>query len=208
MISTLRVIPIETDEITFEDVIKQSEEYINASLDVIGLKREIKLQVHIVDYEETLEKDCNIKVDLSTQFKWKEEQTVIFSIEDIPGEITANCHSIYDQTDPKDPWWQLYANIDNTEHVFINLEEKLEKAKSFNRVWNIHRRDKNKIMDNISPFIAISIAELTSGLIEDTLQEWVFKGFLDKDILLKHYTEPKKVQTKKGFFSKLQNLFK
>ena len=231
MSSTISIIPTEDIKITFGEIINLSEKHINSSLNIIKLKEKIKLQVKILNYDESENKESYLEVNLTETFEWKKNQLLIFSAKGIPGVIQTDYDLIFDSIEPNDPWWKLYTYKNNTKTI-PNLEEKFEKAKNINKSWFLHRSDeKNKVINISCAIISASIAELTSGLISSTDQVWGFgQYFVEKDEFLQFYLQPEekikeanlksreninleplKLERKAkniGFWNKLKNLIK
>lgn len=57
MNSTIGIIPTKNTEVTFGEIINLSEKYINSSLNIIQLREKIKLQIHILNYDEVENKE-------------------------------------------------------------------------------------------------------------------------------------------------------
>ncbi len=222
MSSTITVIPTKNTNVTFGDIVNLSEKYINSSLDSIGLKEKVKLQVRILDYNEIANEETYLKVDVSEVFEWEKNQLLIFSIEGVSGEIKTDMDVIFDsETDPADPWWKLTTYKEATKTV-ASIEEKFAKAKKVNKSWFLHRSDHNDTeINNCCAVISAAIAELTAGLISSTDKSWGYgQYFVEKEEFLKFYLQPKVAQestfviskkeknhTTTGFWNKLKRLF-
>lgn len=208
MNSTITVIPTENTEITFGEIIKLSEKYINSSLDIIKLQEKVKIQASIFDYNGAENKESYLEVNLGDIFKWKKNQLIIFSSKEISGTIKTDHNVIFDpETDPQDPWWPLNGKKDNTKTI-NNLETKFEKAKKINKSWFLHNSDKKDETTNIiCAIISASIAELTSGLISSSDQTWGFgQYFIEKDEFLKFYLQPTNESIKENFLNSKENI--
>ncbi|MGG6231188.1 hypothetical protein [Tenacibaculum sp. SDUM215027] len=194
MSSTIGIIPTKNTEVTFGEIINLSEKYINSSLNIIQLKEKIKLQIHILNYDEAENKESYHEVDLTDMFKWKKNQLLIFSIKGVSGVIKTDYDVIFDpETSPDNPWWKLNTYKNETKTI-LNLEDKLEKAKKTNKSWFLHRSDeKDKVINICGAIISASIAELTSALISSTDQTWGFgQYFVEKEEFLNFYLHPEK----------------
>jgi hypothetical protein len=213
--SKTTAIPTEDIKITFGEIINLSEKYLNSSLNIIGLEEGIKLQVHILEYNEAENKEYDLEVDLETTFEWEKNQLLVFSAKGISGVITTEYDLIFDpETDQEDPWWKLNTYRAKTIH---NLNDKFEKT---NKSWFLHRSDeKHKIINISCAIISVALAELTSGLISSTDQTWGYgQYFVEKDTFLKFHLEPnenpkensmesKSPTVKTGFWHKLKKRF-
>ncbi|WP_417786469.1 hypothetical protein [Tenacibaculum sp.] len=219
MSSTIKIIPTENTEVTFGEIINLSEKYINSSLNIIQLKEKIKLQIHILNYDEVENKESYREVDLTDIFEWKKNQLLIFSIKGVSGVIKTDYDVIFDpETSPDNPWWKLNTYKNETKTI-LNLEDKLEKAKRTNKSWFLHRSDeKDKVINICGAIISASIAELTSALISSTDQTWGFgQYFVEKEEFLNFYLHPernitaplksKKVINNPSFWHKLKKLW-
>ena len=218
MSSTIGIIPTENKKITFGEIINLSEKHINSSLNIVGQKEIIKLQITILNYDEAKNKESYLEVNLKDIFEWKKNQFPIFSIKGISGVIKTDYDIIFDSETIDDPWWKLNTCKDGTKTIH-NLEDKLEKAKKTNKSWFLHRSDeKDKVINVCCAIISASIAELTSGLISSSDQTWGFgQYFIEKEEFLRFYLQPeknithslksKKVAIKSNFWYKLKKIF-
>ena len=194
MSTTIDIMPVETTEITFGQVISLSEKHINSFLKSVGIEQKIELAVNIHDNNEKYKFD----IELSDKFEWKDNEYAWFTIKGIAGGTDAYCEKIYDpQIDPENPWWQLDEFRENNKKI-KNIVEKLEKAKKLDRMWYFRRSAGQPGIINISyGLISASVAELTSGFLSSTDGAWNFDQFpTESDDFLSFYFRPKKAKSK------------
>ena len=173
MSTTFDIIPVETDKITFRQVIERSEKRINDFLrNNAGLNVELKLNV---DLHENSEKYVH-EIDLSSKFEWKKNEYVWFTIQGIAGGTDAYCEPIEDKRiDPQNPWWMLDEFKEQNTSI-SDFDEKLKAAKKLNKYWYFRRSAGQPGIINLSyGLIAAALAELTGGFISSTDGAWDYK---------------------------------
>jgi hypothetical protein len=190
MSTTINILPVETTEITFGQVIGLSEKHINAFLKSNGIKKEIELQVNIHDNNEKYKFD----IELSDRFEWKTNEYAWFTIKGVAGGTDAYCELLSDPViNPNDPWWKLTdLKEDNT--TINDIDIKLEKSKKLNRMWYFRRSAGQPGIINIGyGIISASVAELTSGILSSTDGAWDYRQFpVESNKFLEFYFRPEK----------------
>lgn len=174
MSTTFEVIPVETDFITFRQVLELSEKRINLFLQELNPDFKIDLKVNLHDNGE---KYVN-EIDLNSKFEWKENEYVWFYVNGIAGGTDVYCEELKDsEIDPQNPWWNLEEMCSNNRTI-SDLESKIEKAKIINRYWWFRRSAGQPGIINLSyGLISASIAELTNGFIWTDDGAWNFNKF-------------------------------
>lgn len=190
MSTTIDILPVETTEITFGQVISLSEKHINSFLKSVGIEKEIELNVNIHDNNDKYKFD----IELSDKFQWKENEYAWFTIKGIAGGTDAYCESLADpQIDPDDPWWKL-SDLKENNKTIDNIDLKLEKSKKLNRMWYFRRSAGQPGIINIGyGIISASVAELTSGILSSTDGAWDYRQFpTESKEFLEFYFRPDK----------------
>ncbi len=190
MSTTIEIISVETNEITFREVIDLSEKYIESFLKSIGVKKKINLEVNIHDINEKY----IVNVNLSDKFEWKKNEYAWFTIKGIDGGTAAYCELVSDmKMNPKNPWWRLdYLKEENK--IINNIDIKIEKIKKLNTMWYFRRSAGQSAIINISyGTISASIAELTSGILFSDDGAWDYECFpTESNQFLEFYFRPEK----------------
>ena len=190
MSTTIDILPVETTEITFGQVISLSEKNINLFLKSIGIEKEIELQVNIHDNNEKYKFD----IELSDKFQWKDNEYAWFTLKGIAGGTDAYCELLANpEIDPDNPWWKL-ADLKENNKTINDIDIKLEKSKKLNRMWYFRRSVGQPGIINISyGIISASVAELTSGILSSTDGAWDYGQFpTESNEFLKFYFRPEK----------------
>lgn len=174
MSTTIDILPVETTEITFGQVISQSERHINSFLKSVGIKKEIELNVNIYDNNGKY----TIDIELSDKFQWKENEYAWFTIKGIEGGTDAYCRLLTaPQIYPNNPWYKLSDFKENNKTI-DNIDLKLEKSKKLNRMWYFRRSIGQSGIINLGyGIISASVAELTSGILSSTDGAWDYQQF-------------------------------
>ena len=162
MSTSIDIIPVDKADITFGEVLKESENQINSFLKSIGIDKLVKLSVNLHDNNENYVKSLLS----SDKFEWSENEYVWFTIEDIAGGTDGRCNSLAaGDIDPENPWWRLQM-LEENNNTISNFNEKLEKAKSLNRLWRFRRSVGQPGIISLSyGLISASIAKLTNGIL-------------------------------------------
>jgi hypothetical protein len=174
MSTTFDIIPTETDEITFGQVLVTSERNIHAFLNSIGIEHVIQLQINLHENNEKYVKE----IQMTEKFEWGENEYVWFTINGIAGGTDAYCCNIKDNDiDPENPWWRL-DDLEQNNKAIENIKEKLEKSKTLNRLWSFRRSAGQPGIIALSyGLISASVAELTNGLLWSDDGAWDFQRF-------------------------------
>lgn len=174
MSTTFEVIPVDTDSITFRQVLELSERRINSFLKEINSDFEIQLKANLHVKGEV----CTTEITLDSRFEWKENEYVWFNIIGVAGGTDAYCEEIKDPViASQNPWWRFDEMISNNKTI-SDLELKIEKAKSLNRFWWFRRSAGQPGIVNIAyGLISASLAELTNGFIWTDDGAWNFEKF-------------------------------
>lgn len=167
--TTLDIIPVETDKISYRDVLQLSENRINEFLNKMGIQSKLKLNIKIYDGT----------INLDSKFEWTDIRADIwFEIEGIEGEISAECNIM--EGNVSDPWWRLneYLKQEKKNKTILDFDKKIEKAKRLNRYWTLRcDSDESGIIHLSYGLIAASIAELTGGFIDSCNGAWIYDEF-------------------------------
>lgn len=189
MSTTIDILPVESTEITFGQVISLSQKHIHSFLKSAGIEKEIELNVTIRDKDEKYTFD----IELSDTFQWKENEYAWFTIKGIAGGTDAYCESVVDPDDSDDPWWKLTDFLEGHKTIG-NIDLKLEKSKKLDRMWSFRRSAGQPGIINIGyGIISASIAELTSGILSSTDGAWDYRQFpAESKEFLEFYFRPDK----------------
>lgn len=174
MSTTFQIIPTETTFITFGQVITASERNINAFLHSIGIDASIQLQINLHDNQEKYVQE----IPSSALFTWAENEYAWFTVNGIAGGTDAYCSPLNDPLmASENPWWWL-DEIKLSNRSIPDLDEKLEKAKAFNRVWSFRRSaGQPGIIALGYGLMAAAVAELTQGIIWSEDNAWDYDRF-------------------------------
>lgn len=172
MSTTFDIFPIETDEISFGQVLLTSERNINAFLKSIGIEQLIRLEIELYDKTE----NCVKEIQMTDKFEWTEKEYVWIAINGIAGGTDGYCSNIKStENSSENPWWQL-KELELSNTTVDNIKEKLEKVKKLNRHWSFRRSAGQPAIIALSyGLISASVAELTNGLV------WTDDGAWDYD---------------------------
>jgi hypothetical protein len=188
MSTSIDIIPVETTEITFGQVVEISERNINDFLNSIGLTHRVKLKINIHDNHE---KYVN-NIQLSDKFEWKDNEYAWFAIEGIAGGTDAYCQKISgSDIEPENPWWRLEL-MELNNRTIDNIKEKLEKSKLLDKCWSFRRSAGQSAMIALSyGLISASVAELTKGILISEDGAWDYQRFPAESIdFLNWYFRP------------------
>ncbi len=174
MSTTFDIIPVETIEITFGEVLSLAELRINQFIQGYGVKHYFTLEANLHHNEERYVK----KVDEDSRFEWNDSEYIWFNIKGVIGGSDSYCREILEtDIDPDDPWWWL-------DHVFYSkegskkIEIQKELIKENNKYWSLRRSVGQPAIINMAyGFIAAAIAELTKGYIFTDDGAWNYKLF-------------------------------
>lgn len=190
MSTTIEIIPVETSEITFGQVITTAERYINDFLISIGLAHTIKLKANI---HEQNGKHVN-PVQFDDKFEWNDNEYAWFAIEDVAGGTDGYCWQLKDEViDPDNPWWR-FEEIASNNKTIEDLKNKIEKSKSLNRLWSFRRSaGQHGIIAVSYGLISAAVAELTNGILWSDDGAWDFERFPANSMdFLEWYYRPEK----------------
>lgn len=189
MSTTIQIIPTKTTDITFGQVIETSERHINDFLASVGIEQTIQLKINLHENSEKYVRE----IQLTDKFEWEEHEYIWFTIHGIVGGTDAYCSQIADNTDPDNPWW-FFEDLELNNKSVEDLEEKLEKAKTFNRTWSFRRSAGQPGIIALSyGLISASVAELTEGLLWSDDGAWEFERFpAESEDFLYWYFNPDK----------------
>lgn len=194
MSTTIKIIPIDTADITFGQVIETSESRINDFLKSVGLNKTVRLKVNLHDNEEKYVND----ILLNDKFEWKDNEYVWFEVEGKAGGSDGYCEKLNrGDVDPENTWWRLDDfELNNT--IVENIKEKLEKSKSLDRLWYFRRSAGQPGIIALSyGLISASIAELTNGILWSDDGAWDHKLFpCHSSDFLKQYFRSEMATTK------------
>ncbi|MBC8884439.1 hypothetical protein H9X57_16880 [Flavobacterium piscinae] len=173
MSTTFEVIPIETTEITFRQVVELSEKRINSFLKQNNIDKDISLNINLHENSEKYVKEIN----LDSAFEWQEDEYVWFKIDGVAGGTDSYCEVLKDLSEPNDPWWRL-DDFKANNSTIEDFDSKIEKVKNLNRYWTLRRSMGQTGLINLSyGLISASIAELTNGFIWTDDGAWDYKKF-------------------------------
>lgn len=174
MSTTINIIPVETCEITYGQIIQIGERNINRFLTSLGIQEKIKLSVNLQDNEETRTNS----VDLNSKFELKENEYAWFYIDGIPGGTDGYQKNIEDkEIDIENPWW-MFDEMEMNNKTIKNIEDKFEKAKKINKYWYFRRSAGQPGIIALSyGLISAGVAELTDGILWADDGAWDFKRF-------------------------------
>ena len=174
MSTTIEIIPVDTSEITFGQVISTSERNINNFLNSIGLANTIKLKVNVHEHNEKYV----IAVQFEDKFEWNDNEYAWFAIEGIAGGTDGYCLQLKDEViDPENPWW-IFEEIEANNKTIEDLKNKIEKSKSLNRRWSFRRSaGQHGIIAVSYGLISAAVAELTNGILWADDGAWDFERF-------------------------------
>ena len=180
MSTSIDIIPVSTIEITFGDVIVESENQINKFLKSIGINKTIRLSVNIHDKNETY---VNTVLE-SDKFEWKENEYAWFVVDGISGGTDGICETlISNDIDPDNPWW-IVEMLESGNNKISGIRQKLEYAKKHNRLWYFRRSAGQPAIIALSyGLISGSIAKLTNGIL------WSDDGAWDSNFFPAESTE-------------------
>jgi len=188
MSTSIDIIPVDTIDISFGDVLLESENQINYFLKSIDINKAIKLSVNIHDNNEAYVNT----VKLSDKFYWKESEYAWFAIDGIIGGADGDCDTLISKDiDPDNPWWRLEI-FETSNSKVSSIRQKLEQAKKLNRLWNFRRSAGQPAIIALSyGLISGSIAKLTNGILWSDDGAWDNKFFpVESDEFLKYYFRP------------------
>lgn len=174
MSTTFDIIPVDTKDISFGQVILKSEQCINDYLQSIGIYKKVQLNVNIHDYTEEYVK----RVDFKDKFEWKENEYVWFAIDGVAGGTDGHCKQLQDNIiDPENPWRYL-EEIELNNRTINSIKKKLERAKILNTHWYFRRSSGQHGITVLSyGLISAAIAELTNGILWSEDGAWSIKQF-------------------------------
>ena len=121
MSTTFEIIPVETKNLTFRQVLELAKSRIKSFFETLNIATNIQLKVNLHENNEKYVKE----IDLDTEFFWSEDEYVWFTINGIPGGTDAYCEQIKDDFDEADPWWRFEEMILNNKTI-DNLELKID----------------------------------------------------------------------------------
>jgi hypothetical protein len=193
MSTSIDIIPVDSIDISFGDVLTESENQINHFLKSIDINKTVKLSVNIHDNNESYVNT----VKLSDKFNWKESEYAWFTINGIIGGTDGNCDTLKSEDiDPDNPWWRLEI-FESSNSKISNIRQKLDQAKKFNRLWNFRRSAGQPGIIALSyGLISGSIAKLTNGILWSDDGAWDNKFFpIEANEFLKYYFRPETAST-------------
>lgn len=188
MSTTFDIIPTQTIDITFGQVIQTSTRHIQAFLASLNIQKPITLQVALHDNEGKYKK----KVQLDSLFTWQANEYAWFTIEGVRGGTDAYCEILRDtDIDPENPWWFLEEIKSKNEHIHA-IDEKLTQAKNLNRKWWFRRSAGQPGIINLSyGLISAAVATLTGGLLWSDDGAWNHQRFpAESEAFLQWYLRP------------------
>ncbi len=193
MSTSIDIIPVDTLEITFGDVLIESENQINDFLRSIGINKPVKLSVNLHNDNESYV----TSVRLSDNFEWKNNEYAWFTIDGIAGGTDGNHNTLIgDFVDPDNPWW-LLEMLESNNRKITDIKQKLEKAKHLNRLWNFRRSAGQPGIIALSyGLISGSIAKLTNGILWSNDGAWDTEFFpIEYPEFFKYYFRPETALT-------------
>ncbi|HEY5746927.1 MAG TPA: hypothetical protein VIU12_12670 [Chryseolinea sp.] len=200
MSTTIDIIPTETTNVTFGQVIETSEKNINNFLDSIGVKQTIQLRINLHEIDEKYVRE----IQMTDKFEWGENEYVWFVINGIAGGTDAYCRRLKDtDIDEEDPWWIL-GDLELNNTTIENIKEKLEKSKAFDRLWYFRRSmGQSGIIALSYGLISAAVAELTKGILTSG-DAWDHQRFPaeSKDFLSWYFRPDKALNADNGDWAK------
>ncbi|RYC52993.1 hypothetical protein [Flagellimonas olearia] len=174
MSTTIDIIPVDSIDISFGQVIETAEKHINDFLFSIGITQKIILKVNLYDNDERYV--TNILP--SDKFEWEDNTYAWFNIEGVIGGTDAYCEHLKDnEIEIENPWWKL-EGLELNNMAIDNIKEKLEKAKLLDRIWSFRRSAGQPGIIAVSyGLISLSVAELTNGLLWSDDGAWDYQRF-------------------------------
>jgi len=201
MSTTIEIIPIETGEITYGQIIQIGERNVNTFLASIGIENKIKLSVNLHDNDE---KYVN-NVSLNDKFNLKANEYAWFYIAGIPGGTDAYQRIIEDkEIDIDNPWWR-FDEMESNNKTIDEIRNKLEKAKKINRYWYFRRSAGQRGTIALSyGLISAAVAELTSGILWSDDGAWDYERFPaeSREFLLWYFRPDKALKDGNGEWAK------
>jgi hypothetical protein len=190
MSTTIDIIPVETCEITYGQIIGVGERNINKFLASLGIDTRVTLNVNLHDNNE---KYVN-QINLNDKFDLKENEYAWFYISGVPGGTDAYQRQIEDKEINFDnPWWWL-DDIKLNNKTVSEIKNKLEKAKKINKSWYFRRSAGQRGIIALSyGLISAAVAELTSGILCADDGAWDHERFpAESQEFLQWYFQPDK----------------
>lgn len=174
MSTTFEVIPVETKDITFKQLIDLSEHRINEYLKRVDEGLKISLHVTLHEHSEKYVRE----IDLNSKFEWNKNEYIWFTVNGIAGGTDVYCEEIKDSDiDPDNPWW-IFDDMITNNRTINNFIDKTEKAKLLNRYWRFRRSAGQPAIINLTyGLISASLSELTKGFIWTDDGAWSFAKF-------------------------------
>lgn len=162
MSTTIDVIPVDTIDITFGQVLTKATERINERLKAIGTDEKIELRVNVHHNSERYVREVTVD-DL---FDWTEDEYAWFAIVGVPGGTDAHVGPLNRQDiDPRDPWWFTKVVAEHNKAI-SDIESRLERAKRLNKLIYFRRSAGQPGIIALSyGIIAAAVAELTNGIL-------------------------------------------
>ena len=162
------IIPIETDQISFQDVLQLSEKHINTFLNRMGILSTIQLRINA--YED--------KIDLDSTFAWLgTTKDIWFELDGIEGEISVDCYPIHQHSTNS---WRLdaYLQKEKQNKTIPDFDKKIEQSKQLSHFWSLSCDSQELGIIHLSyGLLAASIAELTGGFIDTSNGAWLYDEF-------------------------------
>lgn len=194
MSTTIEIFPVDTTNISFGQVITESEKTINNFLESCGIHTLIKLNVNIQDNDITYKRE----VQLTDTFEWNDDEYAWFEVVGVPGGTDGYCRIINDSIiDPANPWWKL-SEMEVNNKTIENIKDKFEKSKNLNRYWSFRRSAGQPGIIALSyGLICASIAKLTNGILWTDDGAWDYARFpAETKDFLDWYFVPEKALSK------------
>jgi len=190
MSTTIDIIPVNTVDISFEQVLQLAEQNINNFIASLGLAYTVWLRVDIRNH-----KGGHVRTILpADKFEWEDDECACFFIDGIEDGINVYCRMLNGSgIDPQNPWWWL-DEIEKNNKQIEDIQEKLACAKVWDMRWFVRLfAGRPGIIAVAYGLIGASIAQLTGGLLYSDDGGWDYERFpAEYESFLDWYFRPEK----------------
>jgi len=174
MSTTIEVIPVSTQGISFGAVLAKATERINERLTALGIQQRVELKVDVHKRDESVVRE----VAAQDPFVWSDDEYAWFSIRGIAGGTDAHMYALERaDLEPDEPWWYI-RYISEYNKDIPDLAARFEQAKQVNtRICFRRSAGQPGIIALSYGLIAASVAELTDGILWSDDGAWSIKNF-------------------------------
>ncbi len=188
MSTTIEVIPIQTKDISFGEVMAGAEKFTQDYFDRFRISKHIAFVTEIINCDDSNIRRFPAKDDI---FGWNEDEYALIYFPGEEGNADVSISATYDETDPKDSWW-YFDLLRNAPRYSREMEDLIDKAKKLNHSWSFRRSMGQPAIIHICyGLIAASVAKLSGGLMFSDDGAWDWQRFpATADEFLEWYFSP------------------